>query len=392
MLYFTFCFISFLFHFIFVISSNSDMTHMWEVADADGQLDKRLEAVTITESSQKKQTTPDQSKNILDGIRSSIARPRTRSDDFGDDRGQFRPEGLATIMQNVEQKNGGQQQQQQQQQQGRRWSESGAGGETLSVGAVVKVLVDYKPVKNGEIGVSKGQTVRVLEVDTDGAGAYRVSSSGSEGWVPAYVLNLVSSGKKPWSIKGRFRRPSFGKKDSRPDVTVATAAARRGETAVLKCARAPGAVASIKWGKMRGGALQSLGGDGGDKYSFEHDEHQGVVAAYVANCDAADAGEYHCTQQVSSGQEVVAVIHLKVRGTLLRKLVLYFHIIDFLLLYQPNWVLLANLEWRPYKAPAPSSAGRHLLLLLQATSTTASPSSWRDADCTPTSGWSCAAT
>ena len=39
-------------------------------------------------------------KNFLDGFRHTL-RPRTRSDDFTDDKGQFRPDGLATIMANV---------------------------------------------------------------------------------------------------------------------------------------------------------------------------------------------------------------------------------------------------------------------------------------------------
>ncbi len=63
------------------------------------------------------------------------------------------------------------------------------------------------------------------------------------------------------------------------------------------------------------GGPQVLTGGGGGKYSFEHDEHQGVVVMYVANCEDADSGEYHCVQQSGGGQEVVSVIHLKVKGT-----------------------------------------------------------------------------
>ena len=314
-------------------SSNSDITRIWDVAENaapdaaapqthEERMEKQLERVSITESS-------------------LLSRPRTRSDDFGDDKGHFRPEGLATILQNIEQKNGagggggG----------GRRWSESGSSSHqhhqegSVAVGSTVKVLVDYRPVREDEAAVGKGQAVRVTAADPE-RGAYKVAAAtGAEGWVPSYVLTLLSSSSgasaasrktsaTTWNIRSKFRRPSFGRKDSRGiaeqvTASVTTAAARAGETGVLKCARAPGAVSSVRWSRTLPGqqpGLQQLlspgvGGVGSGKYSFEHGEHQGVAAMYVANCEAADAGEYRCVQQMQQqGQEVVAVIHLKVKG------------------------------------------------------------------------------
>ncbi len=331
---------------------------MWEVSDEQQeqeqqqqrQLEKQLQQTSISNESGKPpphrkhsndasraaaaaaSSSADQSanrKNFLDGFRTSLVRPRTRSDDFGDEKGHFRPEGLSTILQNVvEQKRNGQQQGGSGG--GRRWSESGSPGEAVAVGTTVRVLVDYRPVREDEVGVVKGQMVRVAATDPD-RGAYRVCcASGAEGWVPSYVLTLLSSGggggggqrkgtssssssSSAWNIRSKFRRPSFGRKDSRTEFSVSVAAARRGETAVLKCARAPGAVVSVRWSRVvaeRG----SLALSPSPKYSHEHDEHQGVVVMYVANCEDADAGEYHCVQQGGGGQEVVSVIHLKIRG------------------------------------------------------------------------------
>ncbi len=76
----------------------------------------------------------------------------------------------------------------------------------------MKVLVDYRPIKEDEVGVARGEMVKVLEVSP--ARGYRVrrlnSSANTEGWVPTYVLNLLtSSTKRPgWAFK-KFRKPSF---------------------------------------------------------------------------------------------------------------------------------------------------------------------------------------
>ena len=136
--------------------------------------------------------------------------------------------------------------------------------EVISVGSTVKVLVDYRPVRDDELGVTKviklliwahimqwcaykitcscilntfisgiyfqGQMVTVLEIDSI-RGAYRITNKGThrkdsitsgpeEGWVPSYVLNLLTSTPRrgpAWTFR-KFRKPSFtgsiGRKDS----------------------------------------------------------------------------------------------------------------------------------------------------------------------------------
>lgn len=82
----------------------------------------------------------------------------------------------------------------------------------------MKVLVDYRPVKEDEVGVARGEMVQVLE--TSQSRGYRIkrlnSSSNAEGWVPIHVLNLLTNGpRRPgWTFK-KFRKPSFNtRKDS----------------------------------------------------------------------------------------------------------------------------------------------------------------------------------
>ena len=61
--------------------------------------------------------------------------------------------------------------------------------------------------------------VNVVETDSV-RGGYRITNSGKEGWVPSYVLNLLTSSPRrgpAWTFR-KFRKPSFsgsiGRKDS----------------------------------------------------------------------------------------------------------------------------------------------------------------------------------
>lgn len=83
------------------------------------------------------------------------------------------------------------------------------------------MLVDYK---SEDISVQRGDFVTVISVSDSG---YRIKNSQNrQGTVPNYVLNLLSSGgasrtKHSWNFR-KFRKPSFGKKDSantEPDLT-----------------------------------------------------------------------------------------------------------------------------------------------------------------------------
>jgi hypothetical protein len=81
------------------------------------------------------------------------------------------------------------------------------------------------PVRDDEIGVARGDLVQVTDVNI-GRG-YRVrkqmspqqqqqQQQPSEGWVPTYVLNLLTTGpRRPaWTFR-KFRKPSFNnRKDS----------------------------------------------------------------------------------------------------------------------------------------------------------------------------------
>ncbi len=206
--------------------------------------------------------------------------------------------------------------------------ESEAAG-AIPVGATVKVLVDYKPVREDEVAVSRGELVEVRECASEassaaraGSGGYLVATSrGEQGWVPGYVLNLLTSTNNPrkpaWTFK-KFRKPSFsgsgnGGKVTReqsspsmlssvgpnPSVVVVTS----GDTAVLKCPRQPGA--GVKWTGPSGHLLLNSG----RKYSFENDDHLAAAVLYVADCDVKDAGEYSCVQAGGT-----TVIRLKVKG------------------------------------------------------------------------------
>ena len=98
----------------------------------------------------------------------------------------------------------------------------------------------FRPVRDDEIGVFKGQTVQVLDVDSqrggylvrpqdhnDSSGTVGGGSTGDQsakssfsstvpsGWVPTYVLNLLTTGpghhRKPaWTFR-KFRKPSFNR-------------------------------------------------------------------------------------------------------------------------------------------------------------------------------------
>ena len=86
----------------------------------------------------------------------------------------------------------------------------------ISVGSTVKVLVDYRPVRDDEVGVSRGDLVQVVEVNPGRGYKVRKPQQQTEGWVPTYVLNLLTGGpRRPaWTFK-KFRKPSFSnRKDS----------------------------------------------------------------------------------------------------------------------------------------------------------------------------------
>ena len=210
----------------------------------------------------------------------------------------------------------------------------------ISIGSSVKVLVDYRPIKEDEIGVLKGQMVSVLDIDSLHRGGYLVrrldplqaqQTGKQEGWVPTYVLNLLTSGpRKPaWTFR-KFRKPSFSnRKDSSvtsspstppatvtslaPAATVQTAAAaimqfpvtaKAGEKATLSCNLAHDATnCCVLWRGPRGDVLLP----GGHKYSTKTptNAQSRLATLSISNCQPSDAGDYSCTQVSSATEEVI---------------------------------------------------------------------------------------
>ena len=105
--------------------------------------------------------------------------------------------------------------------------------------------MDYKPVKEDEVQVFRGDQVTVL--GSQASKGYRIrKDTKQEGWVPTYVLNLLTSNpRKPaWTFK-KFRKPSFSKKEKElssssiyANLNEQTVTVYQGETAVLKCNKA----------------------------------------------------------------------------------------------------------------------------------------------------------
>ena len=201
----------------------------------------------------------------------------------------------------------------------RRWSETSNSkkepdllSNVISIGSSVKVLVDYRPVKDDEIGVTKGLMVEVLDVDSQ-RGGYLVrkqdhSLGKQEGWVPTYVLNLLTSGprRQPWTFR-KFRKPSFssGRKDSSPSTPPAAQyqfpiTAKSGDKAVLSCTLPTAASDScVLWRGPHGDVLLP----GSHKYATKT---QGRVATLlVAACEQQDAGDYVCSQVSNVNEDVL---------------------------------------------------------------------------------------
>ena len=178
------------------------------------------------------------------------------------------------------------------------------------IGSTVKVMVDYRQVKENEVSVNRGDVVTVLEIESN---AYKIATCQSqEGWVPSYVLTLISpsaatsaAGAKKhggWNFK-KFRRPSFGRKDKSVSsgslITPTSVCVAEADTAVLKCHKT-GSTTLVSWRKNGSSAPLTAG----KKYSFEHDEHQAFAVLYISNCGFQDAGEYLCLQQSNVGSTV----------------------------------------------------------------------------------------
>ena len=200
-----------------------------------------------------------------------------------------------------------------------------AAADAIVAGSITKVLVDYRPVNNDEVAVDRGDSVQVREATPHGR--YLVATqSGREGWVPGYVLNLLTTGppKKPpatgsWTFKNRFKKhQSSGnlKEDSGgpalPAVD-ATCTVSCGDTAVLRCRRmtssasAVSSGAGVRWMAPNGHLLINSG----RKYSFGADADTSVL--YISDCDVRDGGEYTCVQP--DNVESIVILHVKDRAS-----------------------------------------------------------------------------
>ena len=162
-----------------------------------------------------------------------------------------------------------------------------AAADAIGAGSVTKVLVDYRPANDDEVVVDRGDAVQVREVTPQGRYLV-VTQSGQEGWVPGYVLNLLTTGppKKPaatgsWTFKNRFKKQQSSgtlKEDCRPPLPAvdATCTVNCGDTAVLRCRRmtsSPTAVSGERWMAPNGHLLINSG----RKYSFGADVDTAVL-------------------------------------------------------------------------------------------------------------------
>ena len=185
----------------------------------------------------------------------------------------------------------------------------------FGVGSVTKVLVDYRPVNDEEVVVYRGDTVQIREV-TPNRGYLVVTQSGHEGWVPGYVLNLMTGSiKKPtstsWTFKNRFRKQqSCGtlKGESSPNTAIVVTV-NSGDTAVLRChsqiaSTGTTAGANVRWMAPNGHLINS-----GRKYSFGAEDMDNAVL-HIADCNLKDSGEYTCVQT----DNVATTVFLKVKA------------------------------------------------------------------------------
>lgn len=239
--------------------------------------------------------------------------------------------------------------------------------EVIQVGSTVKVLVDYRAVKEDEVNVSRGQMVSVLDTDSLRGGylvrkvaavAAAATDKKAEGWVPNYVLNLlttagtvpgggggaaslgsINSGappKKPaWAFK-KFRKPSFSSKKELPILSVGEAAAQSsgsaasgsghqnlapvhalaGETARMSFT-VPVQLASTElcpvWRVGGGDVLLPGGQKYGVTLAGPLPVHPGSsprgCSLQVNHCQASDSGDYTCSLLSAATEEVLFTCH-----------------------------------------------------------------------------------
>ena len=281
--------------------------------------ERKSSAPAIPPTRQRPMLSSSSKKNFLDGfkIRGNL-RPRTKSDDYGND--------VATTSSSAF--IGGTSSTTASTRDSRNSSATlddavvAAEGTTstflqdeIGVGSVTKVLVDYRPVNDDEVVVYRGATVQVREV-TPNRGYLVVTQSGHEGWVPGYVLNLMTDSIKKttstsWTFKNRFRKQqscgTLKGESSRNTTMVVTA--NCGDTAVLRCRRrisstATAAGTSVRWMAPNGHLINS-----GRKYSFGADDLD-TAFLHIADCDLKDSGEYTCVQT----DNIAATVSLEVKA------------------------------------------------------------------------------
>ncbi|XP_059088154.1 triple functional domain protein-like isoform X1 [Tigriopus californicus] len=289
-------------------------------------------------------------KSFLEGLKlNSLARPRTKSDDFADDKGQFRPIGLSAVIRVNERDHDHSEiaspSLSVMSNPNRRGSplpscpspsisppssylglpprvdqqpkSDSKPNQTISMGTIVKAVVDYLPVNNQEIGVHRGQILTVIRSDANKG--YFVSKDTLHGWVPFYVIDLLKKSPLPGSGKScstSLSNPEKSKlapklshycNDRDSIFTV-----KKYETAVLPCAR-PFNVTSVQWTRP------STTGEGpsktltnGDKYSLSDRPLEKNTELKIFHCDSSDQGDYQCSQILGDGATFTSIISLQV--------------------------------------------------------------------------------
>ena len=210
---------------------------------------------------------------------------------------------------------------------------------------MVKVLVDYRAVADDELTVHRGDLVTVLNSDP---GRYHVSknetdaNASNKGWVPAYVLNLLTRSStnptksRPGIGSGlkKLRKPSFSSSSSSTSASktavrkeplrqknseyanvdsaeVLETTVEMHETAFVQCVRASN-VTSVRWRNPQGSLVFP-----GSKYATREDDGAGHASLEVTDCGLEDAGEYQCVQMLGDGGNSIATtLTIHVNGEL----------------------------------------------------------------------------
>ncbi|CAB4064107.1 Triple functional domain protein [Lepeophtheirus salmonis] len=204
--------------------SSYDMNHLWEVVGAAREKlsssgtvggDEQQTSVSppLLQQALKQQPEQHQRQSPPPAASSSmtldrkklhtLGRPRTRSDDFTDDKGKFNSKGIMSSYNNNQ--------------------ESDQESSHSSNNKLVKVLIDHEASGEGEISVLAGDMIHILSIDLQRTPhSYYISKTSDhgeelKGWVPTSIINerKVLQSPQTWSYR-KFQSRSASSPIPRP--------------------------------------------------------------------------------------------------------------------------------------------------------------------------------